>query len=396
MALSMVETSGQQVTATSASRTLAAIAEGDLMVAAFSAQSATTTITPPSGFAQDASISLTGTTKGGIWSKVAGAGESTTVTFGSSESVVLNLQVWRISGNATSPLDKTNTNSGVVVSALTTGSTGTLSQANEIAIGMAMTATNNGGTEAVDSSFTIRSAATHNRILVADRIVSATTALNPSFSWATAQNATAAIATYKEAAATVSGTTAATWATWTATAQGTVSEGVTSGTTAATWATWTATALGVVSEGVTSATTVATWGQWSATAQGTVSEAITSGSSAATWGQWTATVQGAVSEGQTAGTAIGTWSEWSATAAGLVAVQGAAAGTWGQWTATALGVVTESITTGLAEATWGPLIGSAVSYLGLGAPLNVTYAETGFTVDIQDELTTVAFQEGAG
>lgn len=204
MALSLIELDQQQASATSITRQLASLASGDLIVAFFECQSSTATITPPANFVQAVSTSIAGTTQAGIW---AWASNTTTTLFDvvfsiSGGAVVLNLEVWQwrsdVAPFTSSAADKFNSNSAASVTAITTGSTGVLSQAAEVAVAAAITGPNNGGTEAIGSGFTLRSAATHNRCVLGDLLTAATTALNPSLSWATTLDAAAMIATFAE------------------------------------------------------------------------------------------------------------------------------------------------------------------------------------------------------
>lgn len=204
MALSLVGGVLQnQSTATSATLQIPSLTTGDLVVVFFECQSSTATITPHTGFVSRQSLTLTGTTQAGFWAWVA---DTTTTNFDvtfsiSGGAVVLNMELWvwhsSVAAFTTSAIDKTNTNSGVSNS-IATNSTGTLSSTSEVALAAAITATNNGGTEAIDSSFTIRSAATHNRCVLGDRIVTANTALNPTLSWSTSLTCAAMIVTFAE------------------------------------------------------------------------------------------------------------------------------------------------------------------------------------------------------
>lgn len=138
------------------------------------------------------------------WYKIAGASESTSVTAGATGGATSDLAIYEFSGIDATPLDKDNGNDGgYSVTSLQPGTTGTLTQANEVAITAVCTGSSNGGSEAIDSGFTLVGASTLTRSLHGYKIVSATTALNPTLSWATARNCTAIIMTFKASPDTI-------------------------------------------------------------------------------------------------------------------------------------------------------------------------------------------------
>lgn len=162
---------------------------------------AVSNVTGPTGYAKDV-VKDRGTGSVAIWSKVAGASESGTITFTTTLNQTADLEAMEVSGNATSSvLDKTNKAEGASGNTIQPGTTGTLSQADEIAFTASLQAGTNGGSEAIDSGFTVLDAATFTTSITGYLIVSATTALNPTHSWTTNRARAAVIATYKAAAA---------------------------------------------------------------------------------------------------------------------------------------------------------------------------------------------------
>lgn len=157
-----------------------------------------------------------------VYYKYAGASESTSVSVSGSAVEEYAMTVYEFSGIvASSPLDKTNSaSSGAsTVSSHQPGTTGTLSQAVEVALSGCFIWNGVNQDGSVDSSFTevadlFNSSGSMNWFS-GYKIVSATTALNPQWSWTTASEARSEIATFKgaatinELAATPSGTATA-------------------------------------------------------------------------------------------------------------------------------------------------------------------------------------------
>ena len=153
-----------------------------------------------------------------VYYKVAGSGESTSVTFNDSTSgQIIVAAVYEIEGpwNAT-PLDKTNSAQTSASDTIATGTTGTLSQADEfmMAVSCIGTTSNTVTSSSIDSSFTELQDATVNwaqysggyptYITLASKLVAVTTAENPTFTYAgsnSGQVAMAIIATFKKSAA---------------------------------------------------------------------------------------------------------------------------------------------------------------------------------------------------
>lgn len=133
------------------------------------------------------------------------AGGETTITFTTSDVAndTMQLFVYEVSGlvaGSTAKDKATSTALSGSVTSLATGSTGTLTQADEFALA-AIFVNADGGTEAWTNSFGINGQTTTFGFC-GDLIVSATTALNPTASWLTARQAHAGIVTYKMNTAT--------------------------------------------------------------------------------------------------------------------------------------------------------------------------------------------------
>lgn len=162
---------------------------------------AVSNVTGPSGYVKDV-VKDRGTGSVAIWSKVAGASESATITFTTALNQSASLEAIEVSGAATaSVLDKTNKAEGASSNSIQPGTTGTLSQADEIAYTASLQAGTNGGTEAIDTGFTVLDSGSFDTMIAGYLIVAATTALNPTHSWTTNRARAAVIATYKAAAA---------------------------------------------------------------------------------------------------------------------------------------------------------------------------------------------------
>lgn len=201
--IALVQSKGATVSAsTSGALTFdTAPQENNLLVCMARMSSTIAGVTDPSGstkasddnFASDAAC-------WGIWFKVAGAAESS--TFGpTGTSRNWNVVIAEFSGLATaSALDKVaETDPGTSGTSQATGSTGALAQAAELAVALVGLDAGSGGSEAVDSSFLLlqSSVFTTKNVIFAYKITAATTALNPSFSWATSRSRSAGIATFK-------------------------------------------------------------------------------------------------------------------------------------------------------------------------------------------------------
>lgn len=193
-------------TSTTATATFDASPTQDhLLVVALQCQTPVANITPPASFAPDVTDDDdAGVFSIGLYSRVCPAGQSATITFTLSSSVVWSILLYEWAGNVTSsPLDKTNKNdpTGTTQTDIQPGSTGPLSQADEVAFVVAGTSAGNGGTEAIDSGFSVIGSAALSQMVSGHLEVHATTALNPHISWLTGRRANAAIATYKLAPA---------------------------------------------------------------------------------------------------------------------------------------------------------------------------------------------------
>lgn len=130
--------------------------------------------------------------------KVAAAGGGdTTVTATATLAAFMDLHIFEWDGidNAV-PLDKsaTSADAGSGVTSHNTGSTGTLTQANELAVCAVAQVTANGGGASWNSSFNTDLTTTH--LISGDLSVTATTALNPTASWTNSVRAAGLIMTF--------------------------------------------------------------------------------------------------------------------------------------------------------------------------------------------------------
>ncbi len=208
MALAFVQNKPALTTAATSHAVVldAAPTQNNLVTVVFRVATAIANVTGPSGYTMATSQDRASNSVS-IWYKVAGAAESATITFTTAAGANGRIEAIEFSGNATSsPLDKINgATTASMVTSIQTGSTGTLSQADEVAVTGSLQGGANGGTEAIDSSFTALDTASFNNIIAGYRIVAATTALNPTHSWVSSLDAAAVIATFKAAAATNTG-----------------------------------------------------------------------------------------------------------------------------------------------------------------------------------------------
>ena len=211
MAISVRQTKATRtVNATGASVVLdLAPVVGNVLVAGFTAPGTSgVTFSPPDGGWTELADVVASLRRTAIFADVVDAGESSTVTFtGSIADASYGLTVWEIAGlNTSSYLDKSITavDSGGVDVNLVYGSTGTLVQADEIAILFAGLSGTSGGSHTVTpGTWNIRGEADNTIAVGADRIVSATTALQPTAGWTTARRSYGCLVTLKGAAAGV-------------------------------------------------------------------------------------------------------------------------------------------------------------------------------------------------
>lgn len=193
-----VQYQGATDTGTSHALNLAsAPTEGNTIIACCRAATTIANVTPPAGFTSPVNDDDSdGLFSAGIWIKVAGASESAHIAFTTSVSVQVVLDIFEFKGlYRVSSVDKTNVNDTVgIVNSSTTGSTGTLSQANELVFAYCAHGNTSVG-HIVDSGMTL--VQTDTRTAIGYKVVAATTALNPNFQWTTARATTAMIITFK-------------------------------------------------------------------------------------------------------------------------------------------------------------------------------------------------------
>jgi hypothetical protein len=182
---------------------------GDLLVAAVALNTGLKAgVTGPAGWSNIASASTDDAAAVGsltLWWKIASASESSWTWSFTTSTVTIEISQYHDSGGGTWTLDKSNSNApaGSAIN-VTTGSTGTLTQSAEVAFAAASVISGaDGGTEAVDSSFTVLNpSVSTTRITDGYLITAATTALNPTLSWLTSRTRVGAIATFYPTTAT--------------------------------------------------------------------------------------------------------------------------------------------------------------------------------------------------
>ena len=164
-------------------------------------------MTGPSGWTTDKDVvNATSADTARIAHKVASSDAAAVQLTGLSATDATVMKVYEVSGIVTSsPTDKTNsTGETVGVATIQTATTGILVQTAEIAFALAAIRTTI-TSPSIDSSFTLEgtlsdgTAGIEATMLPAFRIVNATTALNPAFSWTGAVTAMAEIVTFKAA-----------------------------------------------------------------------------------------------------------------------------------------------------------------------------------------------------
>jgi len=219
MAIALVQNKGGEATQANMAVTLTSgPTQNNLLVAVFRTNLALSAVTIPSGWTTRSSQDGSGQCAI-ICDKVAGAGESSTVTF-THTSASAALEVYEFSGTATSSefdAQNSHTTGGATTTSEQAG-TVTPAATGEVFVCGASTSGANGGSEAIGSSFTITDAATFARLVTGYKIKTDANAENPAMSWLTLRTACSVLAAFKPSAATVTGTASATLGGLTATA----------------------------------------------------------------------------------------------------------------------------------------------------------------------------------
>jgi len=210
MAIAFIDAAtGVQTNATTCSATYpGSPASGDLLIANFFTKSDTSP-TNPSGWTTDVEI-INGTNNDylRICSKIAGAGESATVTFTGLAADLGALGIMRFSGAANPAIDKTASSGFVTgVTSKTSGTTAATTQGDEVSIvayGIRNVAITN---PALTNSFIQKNFVTDsNAVSIIDGyfIETVTGTKESTASWTTAADPMGAIATYKAASGVAS------------------------------------------------------------------------------------------------------------------------------------------------------------------------------------------------
>lgn len=157
--------------------------------------------TTPSSWTLDLAANPASSGQAMRWYSMDLVGGETTITFETSDGSStqgVNIVAYEMSGVVAGSTAADKAVSSAFTSGVTsqaTGTTGTLAQADEIAVASVMINNTSGGAEAWDSGFTIGPITT--RTWTGHLVTAATTALNPTASWTTARGAHAGVVTYK-------------------------------------------------------------------------------------------------------------------------------------------------------------------------------------------------------
>lgn len=196
MAASLIQkASNTSVLATVSATFTNAPEAGNLLVAAVTANVGTGSITI-SGWSTATSIAV-GIAGGLVIFYKVSVGNETTVTSSATLAAFMDLHIFEYAGiDNASPLDKTATTAdgGVGVTSRASGTTATLTQANELGFAAVAMAGTNGGGASWTNSFVAETTTTD--LITSDIIVNATTALSTTGSWNTSQRAAGAIVTF--------------------------------------------------------------------------------------------------------------------------------------------------------------------------------------------------------
>lgn len=203
--MTLIQSKGNQQSSTlSISVTLdSSPAQGNLMVLCFKDNVAGSNITLPSGFVwttDSPNTQVSGRTLG-FASKIAGAGESATVTVTSDLSATKLLMVWEDSGHTDIGHTDEETGFGGGATSRQLTSSGTLPNADCFVAAVCDQSGSNGGEVSVDSGFTLRETGQFDLWMVADKTTTVNTALAPTFAWTTSRQSIGMIAAFPVGAA---------------------------------------------------------------------------------------------------------------------------------------------------------------------------------------------------
>lgn len=132
-----------------------------------------------------------------VFYKVAGTGEPTTVTSTATLATFMDIQIFEYDSiDDETPLDKTSStaDAGVGVTTLSSGASGTLTQANELAFVAIAQAGSNGGLVSWSNSYNTRQTTTH--LITGDLNVNSTATTSSTGTWNTSQRAAGLILTF--------------------------------------------------------------------------------------------------------------------------------------------------------------------------------------------------------
>lgn len=173
--------------------------EGNHLIALLKENDDLSVITNPAGFTVAPNCPFViGSRQLTLVYKEVGPSESSTVTFTTDLANTKHLQVWEVSGlDGTAPdVLTTDQVSGQISRQL--GPTGQLPSPDCFVIACAEQSSNNGGSEAVDSGFTLRDEDLYFLWVLADKVTDTDDSLSPTLSWATARFAGGLMAVFSE------------------------------------------------------------------------------------------------------------------------------------------------------------------------------------------------------
>lgn len=168
---------------------------GNLLIAAVTTNIGTGS-TAITGFSTATSVAV-GVAGGLVIFYKVSAGNETTITATGTLATLMDLHIFEYSGiDNASPLDKvaSTADGGAGVTSRASGTTATLTQANELAFAAIATAGANGGNVSWSNSYVAETTTTD--LQTADLITAATTATSSTATWNTSQRAAGAIATF--------------------------------------------------------------------------------------------------------------------------------------------------------------------------------------------------------
>lgn len=176
--------------------TISAATAGNIIVVTGGFRTTAALVTDPGGYTRRTSKDDAGTKTAILIEKIAAGGE-TAIAF-THASCAWSIEAYEFSGNEVSgsEFDAAAAGANGSGTSIQPGSI-TPAVANELFVACVEVGGDNGGSEAVDSSFTLEDAATFTTFFSAFKISGGSGAENPTFSWTTSRGMAAIMATFK-------------------------------------------------------------------------------------------------------------------------------------------------------------------------------------------------------